>query len=91
MEDETVLTGVDDGAVVEFFVLVGKLRLVGEGLQRVQDFVVHRTGGIVEGEPFSDGHIVLGNALRSALPCHDVFDADFVPELEALVIRFEGI
>ena len=91
MEDETVLAGIDDRAVVEFFVLVGKLRLVGEGLQCFQDFVVDRTGGIVEGEPFGDGHIVLGNALRSALPCHDVLDADFVPELEELVIRFKGI
>jgi len=91
MEDETLLAGVDDGTVVEFFVLVGKLRLIGECLQRFQDFVVHGTGGIVEGEAGTDGDVVLSDALRAALPRHDLFDFDFVPELEELVVRFEGI
>ncbi len=91
MEDETLLTGVDDGTVVELFVLLGKLGFIGKVLQGLQDFVVDRTCRVVEGEAGTDGDVVLGDALRAALPCHDLFDFDFVPELEELVVRFEGI
>ena len=91
VKDETVLAGVDDSAVVKLFVLLSQFRFIGEVLHGLQDFVVDRTGRIVEGEAGGDGDIVLGDALRTALPCHDLFDFDFVPELEELIVSFEGI
>ena len=59
MEDETLLTGVDDGTVVELFVLLGKLGFIGKILQGLQDFVVDRTCRVVEGEAGADGDVVL--------------------------------
>ncbi len=91
VQDQTFLTGVDDGAVVEFFVFFRQLLLVRKFLQRAQHVFVDRAGGIVEGKPLGDGHVVFRNAFRSALAGHDVFDVDVVPEFQKFIVSFDGV
>ena len=78
MENETLLTRINDGAVVQLRKLLCQLRLFCQGSQLSEQRIVNLFGCIIKGQSFRHGNAVRSHPLRSLLTCHDFRQADHV-------------
>ncbi len=87
MENETLLTGVDDFAAQESFVFVDQLLLVSQLLKDFESMIIDCLGSKVVLHTACHGNGVFGNALGAAFSGHSLYDVDAAFQSHKLVIN----
>ena len=78
MEDEALLTGIDDSTVIELRKLLCQLRLFCQGSQLSEQRIVNLFRCIIKGQSFRHGNTVRSHALSTLVARHDFRQADHV-------------
>ena len=87
MQHETLLTRIDDSAIIKLFELLCELRLLCKISELPKNIIIHSLCCIIIIQALSHRHMVLLHALRTAVPGHHSLHIHTLRILKCLIRR----